>query len=107
MQEVIVMDKIIIYFVDNSVEQWVKNDSATLELVDNTNGHGHYEMEKQDDKTWKVEVDEAAQNITFNRLNEDGTVQWNSWSAGGRGDCNVYYSGGAEFGHWGKLEEDV
>ena len=33
-----------LYFIDNTVQQWVKNDSAVMELVDNTNGHDSYWM---------------------------------------------------------------
>ena len=94
-----------VYFVDNTQEEWIKNDNAVIELVDNTNGHIHYEMIKQDTVTWKVKVPESAYNITFNRYDEEKSTQWNSWSAGGRSAYNVYYADGSEYGHWDVLEE--
>ncbi len=94
-----------LYFIDNTKEQWVKHDSAVMELVDNTNGHDHYWMTQKDDVTWYVTVPESAYNITFNRFNPDKTVQWNSWSAGGRDSNNAYFADGAEYGHWGIKEE--
>ena len=94
-----------LYFVDNTESHWVKNDNAVIEAVDNTSGHDHYVMTKENDETWSVEVPSTAYNITFNRLNSDGTVQWNSWSAGGRDSNNTYYADGAEYGHWEYSEE--
>lgn len=94
-----------LYFVDNTESHWVKNDNAVVEAVDNTSGHDPYLMTKEDDETWSVEVPSTAYNITFNRLNSDGTVQWNSWSAGGRDSNNTYYADGAEYGHWEYAEE--
>lgn len=35
-----------LYLVDNTAEQWVGNDNAVIELVDNTYGHDHYIMTK-------------------------------------------------------------
>lgn len=95
-----------LFFVDNTAENWVKNDSAVLELVDNTNGHDSYIMTKENDTTWSVSVPESAYNITFNRYNSDKTVQWNSWSAGGRDENNTYYADGSEYGHWGYIEDE-
>lgn len=89
-----------IYLVDNTKEKWLANDSAVLELVDNSNGHNHYEMTKVNDTTWSVTVPESAYNITFNRYSPDKSTQWNSWSAGGRDDYNAYYADGSEYGHW-------
>ena len=40
-----------LYFIDNTAEQWVKNDSAVMELVDNTNGHDSYWMTQMNDAT--------------------------------------------------------
>lgn len=94
-----------LYFVDNTESHWFKNDNAVIEAVDNTSGHDHYVMTKENDETWSVEVPSTAYNITFNRLNSDGTVQWNSWSAGGRDSNNTYYADGAEYGHWEYSEE--
>lgn len=94
-----------LYFIDNTAEQWVKNDSAVMELVDNTNGHDSYWMTQKDDVTWCVNVPESAYNITFNRYSSDKTTQWNSWSAGGRDENNAYYADGAEYGHWEVVEE--
>lgn len=93
-----------LYFVDNTPEQWIENDSAVMELVDNTNGHIRYPMTKADDRTWSVSVPETAYNITFNRYNADKTMQWNSWSAGGRDTNNAYYADGSEYGHWGNID---
>lgn len=69
-------------------------------LVDNTNGHDHYEMTEISDGMWQVVVPSTATNITFNRLSNDKSTTWNSFSAGGRGTNNVYYAGGSEYGHW-------
>lgn len=96
---------IILYFIDNTSEQWVEHDSALMELVDNTNGHLKYAMTKVDDRTWSVSVPETAYNITFNRYNADKTIQWNSWSAGGRDTNNAYYADGSEYGHWENIED--
>lgn len=95
---------ITLYFVDNTNEKWVKNDNAIMELVDNTNGHVHYDMVKQDDVTWKVQVPKNAFNITFNRFDSGKSTQWNSWSAGGRNGNNAYYADGTEYGHWEYIE---
>ena len=95
-----------IYFVDNTQEKWIKNDKAVMELVDNTNGHIHYEMTSQDSVTWKVKVPESACNITFNRYDAEKNKQWNSWSAGGRGANNAYYADGSEYGHWDAVSEE-
>ncbi len=94
-----------LYLVDNTAEKWIGNDSAVLELVDNTNGHDHYIMTKVNDTTWSASVPETAYNITFNRYNPDKTTQWNSWSAGGRDANNAYYADGSEYGHWTVVEE--
>ena len=53
---------VVIYFVDNTAEQWIGNDSAVMELVDNTNGHDSYVMTQKDDVTWYVKVPESAYN---------------------------------------------
>jgi hypothetical protein len=98
--------KVTLYFKDNTDTRWVKNDNAMIEAVDNTSGHDHYVMTKEDDETWSVEVPSTAYNITFNRLSSDGTVQWNSWSAGGRDSNNKYYADGAEYGHWEYTEDN-
>lgn len=99
-----------LYFIDNTEENWVKNDDAVIQLVDNTNGHDYYDMIKVDNKTWSVAVPKSAYNITFNRLDSSKSTQWNSWSAGGRDSHNTYYADGAEYGHWegdiGEREEN-
>lgn len=89
-----------IFFVDETEESWVSNDNACMELVDNTNGHDIYDMEKIDEETWSVEVPMEANNITFNRYNSDKTLKWNSWSAGGRDGKSVYLAQGSEYGIW-------
>lgn len=89
-----------LYFQDNSQEAWVKNDKAVIELVDNTHGHIHYQMKKCDENLWTAQVPKSAYNITFNRMDEDKSVQWNSWSAGGRDSHNRYIVQGAEYGYW-------
>lgn len=91
---------VILYFIDNTQEQWIKNDNAVMVLVDNTNGHICYDMTKQDDSTWTAQVPESATNITFNRYDSGKSTQWNSWSAGGREGKNAYYADGSEYGHW-------
>ena len=62
---------VFIYFVDNTTEQWIGNDSALIELVDNSNGHDSYVMKQKDDITWYAKVPESAVNITFNRYSAD------------------------------------
>lgn len=89
-----------IIFVDETEESWISNDNARIELVDNTNGHDIYDMEKIDEETWSVEVPIEANNITFNRYNSDKTLKWNSWSAGGRDGKSVYLAQGSEYGIW-------
>ena len=96
---------ITLYFVDNTTEQWVGNDNAEIEAVDNTNGHDSYWMTKVNETLWSVTVPDTAYNITFNRYNSDKTTQWNSWSAGGRDENNAYYAQGTEYGYWGSFEE--
>lgn len=91
---------ITLYFIDNTKEKWAGNDNATIQLVDNSNGHDYYTMTKLDNNIWYAEVPSTAKNITFNRMNSTGDIQWNSWSAGGRSSNNAYYADGAEYGHW-------
>lgn len=93
-------DYVTIYFVDNTAEKWVSNDSAVMELVDNTYGHTSYMMTKESSTRWSVRVPASAYNITFNRYNPSKTTKWNSWSAGGRDGNNAYSSDGHEYGHW-------
>ena len=94
-----------LFLVDNTNEKWIGNDDAVIELVDNSSGHDSYIMTKVNDTTWSVNVPESAYNITFNRYNPDKTIQWNSWSAGGRDSNNAYYADGSEYGHWDVLEK--
>lgn len=101
------MQYVTLYFIDNTAEQWIKNDSAVIELVDNTDGHKKYTMTKKDDTTWSVNVPVSAYNITFNRYSPDKITQWNSWSAGGRDKNNTYYADGSEYGHWEYVEEYI
>lgn len=98
------VEMITLYFVDSTSEKWVKNNEAIVQLVDNTNGHNCYDMNKVNENLWSVAVPASANNITFNRLSTDKSTQWNSWSAGGRDGKNAYYAEGAEYGHWGILE---
>ncbi|MDE5781793.1 MAG: hypothetical protein K2I03_10040 [Lachnospiraceae bacterium] len=92
-------------FIDNTQEKWIGNDSAVMELVDNTNGHDSYIMTKKDEVTWSVNVPFSADNITFNRYSQDKSAKWNSWSAGGRSVNNTYYADGSEYGYWGIIKE--
>ena len=97
-----------LYLVDNTPEQWVGNDNAVIELVDNTYGHDHYIMTKVNSTTWSARVPSTTYNVTFNRLSPDRTTQWNSWSAGGRDTHNTYHVLGFEYGYWdgtAELEE--
>lgn len=96
-----------LYFVDNTDSHWVCNDNAVLELVDNSNGHTKYVMTQKSDQVWSVTVPESAYNITFNRYNSDMTVQWNSWSAGGRDTNDAYYADGSEYGHWQEMNQEI
>lgn len=95
-----------IYLKDNTIEHWLGNDNAVMELVDNTSGHIHYRMTKEDSETWSIKVPDTTYNVTFNRLSPDGNTQWNSWSAGGRDSNNVYFADGGEYGHWEVIEDD-
>lgn len=61
------IEKVTIYFVDATSEGWIENNSAVIELVDNTNGHDYYTMSTTDNKVWSVKVPVSAYNITFNR----------------------------------------
>ncbi|SEP85694.1 conserved hypothetical protein [Lachnospiraceae bacterium RM5] len=95
-------DTVKIYFKDLTDSKWVANDNATMCLIDNTHNHVVYNMTKDSEEAdlWYAEVPESAYNITFNRYDKDGVTQWNSWSAGGRDNNNVYAADGAEYGHW-------
>lgn len=96
-----------LYFVDNTQENWVQNDNAVMELVDNTNNHKSYDMRKIDNVTWSVTVPANAYNITFNRYAPGKTTQWNTWSAGGRDSNNTYFADVAEHGHWGSVDDSM
>ena len=97
-----------IYLKDDTAEHWIGNDNAVIELVDNTYGHDHYIMTKEDSTTWSARVPSSTYNVTFNRLSPDKSTQWNSWSAGGRGsnvnDKNTwhstYHATVPEHGYW-------
>lgn len=39
----------VLYFIDNTAEKWISNDNAVIQLVDNTNGHISYYMNKTDE----------------------------------------------------------
>lgn len=90
-----------LYFVDNTSDNWVKNDNATIKAIDNSNDHKGYWMTKVDNTLWSVDVPKSAYNITFNRYDSNKITQWNSWSAGGRDEKNAYYALGSEYGYWG------
>lgn len=47
---------ITLYLIDNTVEQWLEDDAAIMELVDNTNGHHAYTMTQVTAGTWSVYV---------------------------------------------------
>ncbi|MBD5135896.1 MAG: hypothetical protein HDT39_08040 [Lachnospiraceae bacterium] len=94
-----------LYFVDNTAEQWIKDDNAMIKAIDNTNGHESYWMTQVNEILWETSVPMSAYNITFNRCSPDKTTQWNSWSTGGRDGNSVYYAEGSEYGHWGVFEE--
>lgn len=89
-----------VYFYDNTSESWIGNDSAAMELVDNTYGHVHYTMEKQNGKVWSANIPASATNITFNRYNINKTTLWNSWSTGYRGTYTVFEAESASYGNW-------
>ena len=94
-------DYVKLYFVDNTDNNWVKNDNATMKAIDNSNDHKGYWMTKVNDNLWSVDVPKSAYNLTFNRYDSNKTTQWNSWSAGGRDEKNAYYALGSEYGYWG------
>ncbi len=81
---------ITLYLKDDTTEHWIGNDNATIELAENTSGHDRYVMTKVNDTTWSARVPKSAYNITFNRYDSDKTIQWNSWSAGGKDGNNAY-----------------
>ena len=93
-------ETVTITFIDNTEEKWVGNDDAVIELVDNTQGHDKYDMEKVDAHTWSVTVPARAYNITFNRYDADKKNLWNSWSAGGRDGKVTYEALSAAHGAW-------
>ena len=99
-----------LYLADDTAEQWIGNDNALIELVDNTYGHDHYVMTRVNDTTWSARVPESTYNVTFNRLDPSGNTQWNSWSAGGRDGHNTYHALGHEYGYWdgiGETQADI
>ena len=80
-----------LYLKDDTATQWIGNDNAVIELVDNTYGHDRYIMTKVNSTTWSCKVPPSIYNVTFNRLSPDKSTQWNSWSAGGRdGHCTYH-----------------
>ena len=120
-----------IYFKDDTKESWIGNDGAIIQLVDNTAGHDYYIMKQVDDNTWSCRVPAKTYNVTFNRLSpktkdgkqvadmsqvgeglishkDDNYIQWNSWSAGGRGSNrddysswhSTYHATVPEHGYW-------
>ena len=97
-----------IYLTDDTAEHWIGNDNAVIELVDNTSGHDHYIMTRENNTTWSVRVPSDTYNVTFNRLSPDKSIQWNSWSAGGRGSNrndkstwhSTYHATVPEHGYW-------
>lgn len=93
-------EMVTVYFVDGTAEQWIANDGATIDLVDNTNGHDTYAMSTTDNKIWSVQIPTTAKNITFNRYNSTRTVLWNSWSTAGREDRVTYVAEGTSNGKW-------
>lgn len=99
-------ETVTITFIDNTEEKWVGNDNAVIELVDNTQGHDKYDMEKVDDHTWSVTVPARAYNITFNRYDADKKNLWNSWSAGGRDGKVTYEALSTAHGAWKEEKEE-
>lgn len=99
-------EKITLYFIDSSQEQWIGNDSAVIELVDNSNYQKHYLMTKVNETMWSAQVPKSAANITFNRMDSTQSMQWNSWSAGGRDSFTTYYAEGHEYGYWGEDSQE-
>ena len=120
-----------IYFKDDTKESWIGNDGAIIQLVDNTDGHDYYIMKQVDDNIWSCRVPAKTYNVTFNRLSpktkdgkqvadmsqvgegllshkDDNYIQWNSWSAGGRGSNrddysswhSTYHATVPEHGYW-------
>lgn len=100
-------EKVTIYFMDSTEEGWLANDSAVMELVDNTSGHDSYTMATSDNKVWSVEVPASAYNITFNRYDQEKFLLWNSWSAGGRDGNVTYRAESASHGRWTEENPDI
>ena len=69
-------EKVTVYFVDATGGGWISNDSAMIDLVDNTRGHDSYIMSTNDHKVWSVMVPATAYNITFNRYDSKKSVLW-------------------------------
>lgn len=89
-----------LYLKDDTATQWIGNDNAVIELVDNTYGHDRYIMTKVNSTTWSCKVPASIYNVTFNRLSPDKSTQWNSWSAGGRDGHCTYHATVPEHGYW-------
>ena len=89
-----------LYLKDDTAAQWIGNDNAVIELVDNTYGHDRYIMTKVNPVTWSCKVPASIYNVTFNRLRPDKSTQWNSWSAGGRDGHSTYHATVPEHGYW-------
>lgn len=96
-----------LYFVDKTQEQWIRNDSAMIELVDNTDEQESYWMVRKSIDTWYVNVPGSVDNITFNCYSSDKSTKYDTWNAGERGDKDVYYAEDEEIGHWDVPEERV
>lgn len=47
---------ITLYFIDRTAEQWVKNDTAKMKAIDNSNGHENYWMTQTSENIWSVSV---------------------------------------------------
>lgn len=95
----------VLYFVDKTEGQWIKNDSAMIELVDAGDGQESYWMVRKSIDTWYVNVPESVDDIIFNRYSSDKSEKWNTWSAGKREENDVYYVENEEAGHWDVPEE--
>ena len=96
-----------IYLVDNTNEKWIKDDNASIEVVDYTRGQDSYWMSKVDDTTWGVVVPDYVSNISFNRRSTDGKVVWNNWNAGAKNGMNTYFADGNGYGHWANVERNI
>lgn len=94
-------------FVDYSPKQWVKEDGATMYVVDNTNTASTWVMSSSDNKTYTAKIPKRVKNIYFQRTTESDKSlgiqnDQNSWSVGDTDNLassSTYYAIGRGSGY--------